>query len=83
MKLRFEKVSDVNEDYCHMDVFYEGHRIAFMDVSVGEDKKPQFNLYERNDLLSLSHEEWNIILEKAEEFIRKEIENEDSFRKFT
>lgn len=82
MKLRFEKVSDANEDYCHMDVFYEDNRMAFMDVSVSEDKKPQFNLYERNDLLLLSFEEWNTILGKAEEFTRKEIENEDSFRKF-
>lgn len=81
MKLQFVKVSDVNEDYCHMEVFYEGHQMAFMDVGVGEDKKPKFNLYERNGLLSLSFEEWNTILEKAEDFIRKEIKNEDSFKK--
>jgi hypothetical protein len=58
MKLRFEKVSDVEEKYCHMDVFYEGCQMPFMDVGVGEDKKPQFNLYERDGLLSLRFEEW-------------------------
>ncbi len=79
MKLRFEKASDVNEGYCHMDVFCEGQQAAFMDVSVGSDKQPCFNLYLQNTSTSLTLEEWKIILEKAQEFIKKEIENENTF----
>ena len=81
VRLRFEKVSDVNEDHCHLDVFYEGHKEAFMDVSVGPDKKPLFNLYGRNGVMSLSPEEWRAILAKADGFVKAEVENANSFRK--
>ena len=82
MKLRFEKVSDVNDEYCHLDVFCEKHQTAFMDVSVGEDNRPRMNLYSQSAQISLNTQEWKMILEKAEEFTRKEIENEDSFKNF-
>lgn len=82
MKLRFEKVSDLNDEYCHLDVFYEECQTAFMDVSVGEDNSPQLNLYGQNVKISLNSEQWKALLEKAEEFTRKEIENERTFKNF-
>lgn len=79
MRLKFEKASDVNDDHCHLDVFHEGHATAFMDVSVGDDGRPRFNLYCRERALSLSVEEWVVILRKAEAFTAAEIEAEGRF----
>lgn len=82
MRLRFEKVSDVANRYCHLDVFVGDETTPILDVSIDDDQSIRFNIYSSCGVIVLTRDEWTAILQRADAFAKLEILNEESFRKF-
>jgi hypothetical protein len=77
--LRYVKASDVEYDFCFLEVFRNDSDAPFMDVRISDDRQLSFFIYRNQPDISLSPEEWIEIHEKAMSFYKKELENEDSF----
>ena len=77
--LRYVKVSDVDYDFCFLEVFRSDSDTPFMDIRISDDRKLFFFVYENQPEISLSPEEWIEIHEKALLFYKSELENENPF----
>ena len=78
--MRFEKVSDVEEDFCHLDVFFADEESARIDLSLDENRNIIFTIYPSNQKIVITSSEWTEIRDVAIVFAEKEIMNEETFR---
>jgi hypothetical protein len=78
--MRFEKVSDIKSDFCHLDVFLADEKVASVDISLDENREVQFTIYPREQRIILTAKQWLEIFESAKEFAKKEIINEAAFK---
>lgn len=81
--LHFVKVSDIEFDYCFLEVFLNEGDLPFMDIRISDDRELSFFIYAHQGEISLSLEEWIEINEKGQAFYKSEIENEDSINNWT
>jgi len=77
--LHYIKASDVNYDFCFLEVSRSGVHAPFMDIRISDDRKLLFVIYAEQQEITLSTEEWIEIHERAMFFYKAELENEDSF----
>lgn len=77
--LHYVKSSDVECDYCFLEVARSEEEDPFMDIRISDDKKISFFVYGDQPEISLSPEEWLEIHEQALSFYKKELDNEDAF----
>ncbi|MBL4674569.1 MAG: hypothetical protein JKX81_20070 [Arenicella sp.] len=77
--LHYIKASDVEQDFCFLEVSRSKNEAPFMDIRISDDRKMSFVTYSGQQEISFSPEEWLEIQEKATSFYRAELENEDSF----
>ena len=77
--LHYVKASDVDYDFCFLDVSRKQNESPFMDVRISDDKELSFHIYGNQADISLSPEEWTEIHEKALSFYKSELENQDAF----
>lgn len=81
-KIYFEDVSDVNITYPYICIYYGDSNQPFMDISITDNKELVFNIYQNNESVQLSSDNWNRIMEKALEFYPKAIKNEEDYQKY-
>lgn len=79
--MRFEKVSDIDDDFCHLDVFVGNEKSARIDVSLDENQEAIFTIYPCDEKLELSLDDLVEILDRAKNFVKDEIENEEAFNR--
>ena len=75
--LHYVKASDVEFDYCFLEISLDSCSPAFMDVRVTANKEVGFCFYAEGDEVTLSLDQWQEIQAKAVRFYKSEIENED------
>jgi hypothetical protein len=78
--MRFEKVSDVEDDFCHLDVFFADESSARIDVSLDENREVIFSIYPSDQKTVITSIEWAEIRNVAIVFAEKEIMNEEAFK---
>lgn len=78
-KLHYIKASDVEHDFCFLEVSRNSKDDPFMDIRISEDRKMSFVIYAEQPEIFLSLEEWSEIHIKLTSFYKDEIENEDQF----
>jgi hypothetical protein len=78
-KLHYVKASDIEYDFCFLEVSRSETDDPFMDIRISADRKLSFFLYRNQLEISLSPEEWLEIHEKALSFYKAELANEDAF----
>ncbi len=78
--LRFEKASDVEYDYCFLEIFLGEQNVPFMDVRISESEEASFCIYSKHYEANLTFEQWQEIYREAEKFVKEEIENERAAR---
>jgi hypothetical protein len=77
--LHYVKASDIEYDFCFLEVSKSEAEAPFMDIRISDDRKLSFFVYGNQPEISLSPEEWLEIHKKALSFYTAEIENEDAF----
>ncbi|MCI5125463.1 MAG: hypothetical protein D3925_13560 [Candidatus Electrothrix sp. AR5] len=77
--LHYVKASDIEYNYCFLEVFKNRAEVPFMDIRISDDKKLSLFIYDNQQNISLSIDEWSEIYNKAMSFYKAEIENEDAF----
>jgi hypothetical protein len=75
-------VSDVEYDYCFLEIFFNKEDSPFMDVRISKDQQASFCIYGSHAELHLSIAQWKEIYEVATKFVEEEIENEKAFKKW-
>lgn len=78
--LRYVKASDVDCDYCFLEIYQDKNESPFMDVRISDDKQLSFHIYRNQADVSLSPEEWVEIHKKALSFYKAELENQDAYK---
>ena len=63
--LHYIKASDVEQDFCFLEVSQGKNEAPFMDIRISDDRKMSFVIYSRQQEIFLSPEEWLEIQEKA------------------
>ena len=79
--MRFEKVSDTNDDYCHLELFIRDEPNPRLEVSLDERGSIHVTIYPSDEKLVLSKTEWEWILREAESFAVQEVANEAAFQR--
>lgn len=79
--MRFEKVSDNNDTYCHLELFILDEQNPRLEISLEDKGLIQVTIYPSDKKLILSKVEWEWILREAESFAVKEIANEEAFKR--
>ncbi|CAM2943246.1 hypothetical protein [Vibrio neptunius] len=77
--LHYVKASDVDRDFCFLEVSRKQNESPFMDVRISDDRQLSFHIYRSQSDISVSPEEWIEIHEKALSFYKSELENQDTF----
>ena len=77
--LHYIKVSDVEQNFCFLEVSISKNEAPFMDIRISDDRKMSFVIYSGQEEISFSPQDWLEIHEKATSFYKAELENEDSF----
>jgi hypothetical protein len=80
--IRIELVSDVNSDYCYLEIFINKNQNPFLEISISNTKELIFKFYPNEEQLLLNTEELELILSKAKDFLPKELKNREDFLKF-
>jgi len=80
--LYYIKASDVEYDFCFLEVSRGENEAPFMDIRISDDRNLSFVIYADRQEISISSEEWVGIHKKAMSFYKAELENEDSFDKW-
>jgi hypothetical protein len=78
--LHYVKASDIEYDFCFLEVSRNESAPPFMDIRISDDRKLEFFIYKDQADISLSVEEWKEIHDKSLLFLKSEIENEESFK---
>ena len=78
-RLIFEKVGDVNAVYPYLCVYDEHDRLnPFMEIGVADNKRLQYTIYASVRNVVLSFEDWDLIQDKALEFLPKALADGES-----
>ena len=80
--LHYIKASDINCNFCFLEVSRSDNHAPFMDIRISEDRKLSFVIYIQEEETSLSPQEWMEIYEKATTFYEMELANEDAFNEW-
>ena len=75
--LHYVKASDIDYDFCFLEVSRSENVPPFMDIRISDDRKLSLFIYGEQLDISLSPEEWIEIHKKALSFYNSEIENEN------
>ena len=78
-KLFYVKASDVECDFCFLEVSQIEGAEPFMDIRISDEKELSFYLYPNKTNVALAPEQWLDIHEQALSFYQSEIANEESF----
>ncbi len=81
--LHYVKASDVEYDFCYLEVSRNENENPFMDIRISDDRKLLFCIYGDQPEISLSSEEWKEIYDKSLSFLERELENEDAFKNWS
>lgn len=78
--LYYVKASDIEYDFCFLEVSRIEGETPFMDIRISEKRELTFFFYGNQDEISITQDEWSEISRKANIFYQSEIENEESFK---
>ena len=79
--LYYVKVSDVDYDFCFLEVSRSKNEAPFMDIKISDDREMSFVIYSEHEEVSLLPREWLEIYEKSVTFYKTELQNQDAFIK--
>lgn len=74
----YVKASDIDFDFCFLEISIGKNEPPFMDVRISDDRKLSFFVYGDQKEVIFSPKEWIEVYEKALAFYKSEIENEDA-----
>ena len=82
-ELKFEYIADVSNEYAYICV-HRGEELSnpFMEIRINDDRSLDFIIYQSNKDVWISLEEMNLIVNKAQIFLKKAIRDNESEKKW-
>lgn len=78
-ELKFEYIADVSNEYAYICVHRDEELSSpFMEIRINDDRSLAFIIYQSNKDVWISLEEMNLIVNKAQIFLKKAIRNNES-----